>query len=58
MIAPLLCEPSRRGRPRTTDLREVFNATQYMLATGCQWRAIPKCFSAVYHSSERLLRLA
>ena len=44
MIAPLLGEPSARGRPRRTDLREVFNAIQYMLATGCQWRAIPKCF--------------
>ena len=26
------------------DLREVFDAIQYMLATGCQWRALPKCF--------------
>ncbi len=47
VIAPLLGEPSVRGRPRTTDLREVFNAIQYMLATGCQWRAIPKCFPPV-----------
>lgn len=43
-IAGFLPSPSKRGRPRTTDLREVFNAIQYMVATGCQWRAIPKCF--------------
>ena len=44
VIRQLLPDPSTRGRPRTTDLRDVFNAVQYMLATGCQWRAIPKCF--------------
>ena len=44
LIEPLLPPPSCRGRPRTVDLREVFNAIQYMLATGCQWRAIPNCF--------------
>ena len=36
--------PSEAGRRRATDLREVFNAIHLMLATGCQWRAIPKCF--------------
>ena len=25
-------------------MREIVNAIQYVLATGCQWRAIPKCF--------------
>ncbi len=44
LIEPLLPPPSRMGRQRTTDLSEVFNAIQYMLGTGCQWRAIPKCF--------------
>ena len=44
LIEPLLPPPSRMGRQRTTDLCEVFNAIQYMLGTGCQWRAIPKCF--------------
>ena len=34
-----------RGRPRTPDLREVFNAIQHMLDTGCQWRSTPHCFS-------------
>jgi len=32
------------GRPRKTGLREVFQAIQSMLATGCQWRAIPSCY--------------
>ena len=27
-----------------TDLREVSDAIQHTLATGCQWRAIPHCF--------------
>ena len=44
LIEPLLPPPSPRGRPRTTDLREVCNALFYMLMTGCQWRAVPKCF--------------
>ena len=44
LIEPLLPAPSCRGRPRTVDLREVCNAIQYRLATGCQWRAIPDCF--------------
>ncbi len=44
LVEPLLPAPAKLGRRRTTDLRETFNAIQYMLATGCQWRAIPKCF--------------
>ena len=44
LIEPLLPPPSRLGRRRRTDLREVFNAIQFMLGTGCQWRAIPFCF--------------
>ena len=32
------------GGPLTTDLRTVFNAIQYILATGFQWRALPQCF--------------
>lgn len=38
--------PARRpvGRPREVDLRAVMNAILYILATGCQWRALPKDF--------------
>ena len=36
LIAPLLPEPRRLGRPRTTDLLAVVNAIQYIASTGCQ----------------------
>lgn len=29
------------GRPRTTDVRQVFNAMLYIDRTGCQWRHLP-----------------
>jgi len=44
LIEPLIPRQGRLGRPRERDLREVFNAVQYQLATGCQWRALPNCF--------------
>ena len=44
VIEPLLPPPSKLGRRRRTDLREVFNATQFLLETGCQRRAMPRCF--------------
>jgi len=34
----------RVGRPREVDLRAVMNAILYILATGCQWRALPTSF--------------
>ena len=35
--------PGRRGgRPRGVNQREVLNAIFYVLATGCQWQALPK----------------
>jgi len=40
-----LMPPRRRlGRPRVVSLRAVVNAIFYLLATGCQWRALPKDF--------------
>jgi transposase len=44
LIAPLMPEPSRLGRPREVDLRAVVDAILYVLSTGCQWRALPKDF--------------
>ena len=44
LIEPLIPKQGRMGRPRKTDLRGVFNAIQYMLASGCQWRLIPECY--------------
>src|SRR5215211_4996622 len=44
LIAPFMPERRRLGRPRTVELRAVLNAILYILATGCQWRALPKGF--------------
>jgi putative transposase len=44
LVARLLPKPKRVGRPREVDLRVVLNAMLYILATGCQWRALPKDF--------------
>jgi transposase len=44
LIGPQLPPPAPRGRPRTTDLRAVVEALFYLLATGCQWRALPREF--------------
>lgn len=44
LLKPLMPEPAGVGRPRTTDLRVVVDAILYVLATGCQWRALPKDF--------------
>ena len=46
LVEPHLPPPSRLGRPMKTDLRAVFDAIQYILGTGCQWRALPPCFPA------------
>jgi transposase len=42
LVAPLIRPAKRGGRPRTVDIREVLNAIFYVLATGCQWQALPK----------------
>lgn len=42
LIAPLIPPAKRGGRKRTVDVREVLNAIFYVLATGCQWQALPK----------------
>ena len=44
IIAPLIPPASKMGRPRKHDVRVIFNAVQFILGTGCQWRSIPKCF--------------
>ena len=46
-IDPLLPRPRHVGRPRTTDLRDVFDAILYMASTGCQWRMLPNDFPPV-----------
>ena len=44
IIEPLVPLPKHRGRPRTTNMRELINAIFYIGHTGCQWRALPKDF--------------
>lgn len=47
LIAPLLPAAKTGGRPRTTDLRDVIDALQYIAVSGCQWRMLPKDFPPV-----------
>ena len=42
LVEPLIPPAKRGGRRRTVDAREVLNGILYVLATGCQWRALPK----------------
>jgi transposase len=47
LIAPFPPAPKRVGRPRKTALRDVFDAIQYIVTTGCQWRMLPHDFPPV-----------
>jgi len=47
VIAPLMPPCRTTGRPRTTKLRDVFDAILYIATTGCQWRMLPNDFPAV-----------
>lgn len=41
-ISRLIPPAKPGGRPRTVDMREVFNALFYLARTGCAWRMLPK----------------
>ena len=43
-IRPLIPPAKPGGNNRTTSMREVINATFYLLRTGCAWRMLPKDF--------------
>ena len=47
LIAPLLPAAKPGGRPRTTCLRAVVDAIQYIAVSGCQWRMLPRDFPPV-----------
>ena len=47
LVRSFLPPPKPLGRPRTADLREVFNAILYMASSGCQWRMLPRDFPPV-----------
>jgi len=44
LLRRLLPKQGRIGRPSKWDLRVIMDAILYILATGCQWRALPKDF--------------
>jgi len=44
VLAPFVPPPRCGGRPRKTDMREVFNAILYMAQGGIAWRMLPKEF--------------
>lgn len=41
---PTYSQPGTLGRPAKWEKRDIVNAIFYVLATGCQWRALPKHF--------------
>jgi transposase len=47
VVAPLLPIPNQLGRPRKVDLRSVWDAIQYIAASGCAWALLPKDFPPV-----------
>lgn len=44
IIAPLLARTTKVGRPRLHRGRDLWNAIQYLAATGCQWAQLPRDF--------------
>lgn len=51
LIKPMIPLAKTGGRPRTTDMKKVFNALLYIVRAGCAWRLLPNDFpkwSTVY----------
>ena len=44
LVQPFMPTRSKVGRPRRTNMRAVWDAIQYIAATGCQWAMLPKDF--------------
>ena len=44
LIKPFMPPKSKVGRPRKTEMRAVWNAIQYIAASGCQWAMLPRDF--------------
>ncbi len=42
LVSPMIPGASPGGRPRSVDMRAVFDGMLYLDRTGCQWRAIPR----------------
>jgi transposase len=43
-LEPLIPPAKPGGRPRDADMREVINAINYVLRTGCHWHLLPHDF--------------
>jgi putative transposase len=59
VIVRLFPAPSKKGRPRKTDLWEVVNAIRYRVRTGCGWEMLPSDFppwQTVYWWFRRFVR--
>ena len=57
LIEPFMPAPSKVGRPRKWPMRAVWDAIQYIAATGCQWAMLPRDFppfTTVQHYFYRL----
>ena len=44
LVEPFLRPSSKVGRPRKTDMRDIWDAIRYIAQTGCQWAMLPKDF--------------
>ncbi|MDD4521768.1 MAG: IS5 family transposase [Methanosarcina sp.] len=44
-LLPLPKPKKKAGRPRADD-RKIMNGIFYLLRTGCQWKALPRCYGA------------
>ncbi len=44
IVSPFMPMKSNVGRPRKTEMRDVWDAIQYIATTGCQWAQLPKDF--------------
>lgn len=42
VVAPLLPSANPLGRPRRVELRQVWNAIQYIASNGCAWAPLAK----------------
>jgi transposase len=62
LVEPMIPAAKHGGRKRSVDVREVLNGIFYVLATGCQWNAVPTDLppkSTIYESSvKKSVRLA
>ena len=44
IILPFMPPKNHVGRPRRTEMRDAWDAIQYIATTGCQWAQLPKDF--------------